>query len=177
MSLTNTNDLNTFLFFGCWNNINCKEDNFLYRDIVLYSIKELEKPVDTLYIAGDNWYNFITNNNEVLNKIISNDESDLAAMNAKDLTNYVTPILISGYYSLYNMIFQLIELIHYLFANTFVLKMINNPIDFLAMELSLDLKYNYNQLFFLILIQLNLLIYLHHHLYYNLPQLYHLIHI
>jgi hypothetical protein len=93
---------NTFLFFGCWNNINC-DNKYLYRDIILYTIKEFELYTDKVFIAGDNWYNFITNNNEVLNKIISNDESDLAAMNAKDLTNYVTPILISGYYSLYNM--------------------------------------------------------------------------
>ena len=63
MSLTTTNELNAFLFFGCWNNINCKEDNFLYRDIVLYSIKELEPRIDTLFIAGDNWYNFLIENN------------------------------------------------------------------------------------------------------------------
>ena len=32
---------NTFLFFGCWNNINC-DNKYLYRDIILYTIKEFE---------------------------------------------------------------------------------------------------------------------------------------
>jgi len=93
---------NTFLFFGCWNNINC-DNKYLYRDIILYTIKEFELYTDKVFIAGDNWYNFIVHNNEVLKKIISNDEDDLESMDAKDLTHYVTPILISGYYSLYNM--------------------------------------------------------------------------
>jgi len=93
---------NTFLFFGCWNNINCN-NKYLYRDIILYTIKEFELYTDKVFIAGDNWYNFIVDNNEVLKKIITNDESNLEAMDAKDLTHYVTPILISGYYSLYNM--------------------------------------------------------------------------
>jgi hypothetical protein len=93
---------NTFLFFGCWNNINC-DNKYLYRDIILYTIKEFELYTDKVFIAGDNWYNFIANNNDVLKQIISKDESDLADMSAKDLTHYVTPILISGYYSLYNM--------------------------------------------------------------------------
>ena len=100
MSLTNTNDLNTFLFFGCWNNINCKEDNFLYRDIVLYSIKELEKPIDTLYIAGDNWYNFLIENNEDLKNIIKKENNK---MKDNELVHYLTPVLISGYYLLYDM--------------------------------------------------------------------------
>lgn len=100
MSLTTTNELNAFLFFGCWNNINCKEDSFLYRDIVLYSIKELESHIDTLYIAGDNWYNFLIKNNEDLKNIIKKENDNIKD---EDLVHYLTPVLISGYYLLYDM--------------------------------------------------------------------------
>ena len=50
------NNCNKFLFFGCWNNINC-DNLYIYRDIVLDYIINNEKKCDTLYIAGDNWYN------------------------------------------------------------------------------------------------------------------------
>lgn len=44
-----------FIFFGCWNEINCDE-KYTYRDIVLDYIKEYEKHIKQLYLAGDNWY-------------------------------------------------------------------------------------------------------------------------
>jgi len=92
---------NNFLFFGCWNNINCDNDKFIYRDIVLYSIKKLEsKDTDTLFIAGDNWYNFLIKNNEDLKNIIVNEDNNITD---DELYHYLTPILISGYYLLYDM--------------------------------------------------------------------------
>lgn len=44
-----------FIFFGCWNNIDCDE-RYTHRDIVLDYIKEYEKNIKQLYLAGDNWY-------------------------------------------------------------------------------------------------------------------------
>ena len=50
-------DDNKFIFFGCWNNINCdKENSINYRDIVLDKIKENEKDASFIIVAGDNWY-------------------------------------------------------------------------------------------------------------------------
>ena len=131
VNFMNKDSPNTFLFFGCWNNINCK-NKYLYRDIILYTIKEVEIYTNKVFIAGDNWYNFIVNNNQRLIDIISNDKNNketmdatyatkamnttdaievekpikpktIKSMDTNDLTHYVTPILISGYYSLYNM--------------------------------------------------------------------------
>jgi len=51
---------NNFIFFGCWNNINCKKD-FIYRDIVLNSIKTFENEIEDMFIAGDNWYSTLIN--------------------------------------------------------------------------------------------------------------------
>jgi hypothetical protein len=90
---------NTFIFLGCWNNINCK-NKYLYRDIILYTIKEFELYTDKVFIAGDNWYNFVVNNNKQLMDIIKNGDENI---DENEITHYVTPILISGYYSLYNM--------------------------------------------------------------------------
>lgn len=46
---------NEFIFFGCWNNINCSDD-IIHRNIVLELLKlsNLGKPI---VLAGDNWYN------------------------------------------------------------------------------------------------------------------------
>ena len=46
---------NEFIFFGCWNNINCSDD-IIHRNIVLELLKlsNSEKPI---VLAGDNWYN------------------------------------------------------------------------------------------------------------------------
>ena len=50
--------IDSFILFGCWNNIDCTSKNWretpIYRDIVIENIK---KEIDKLIIvAGDNWY-------------------------------------------------------------------------------------------------------------------------
>jgi hypothetical protein len=92
-------DPNTFVFFGCWNNINCKY-KYLYRDIVLQSIKSIETDSDNVFIAGDNWYNLLVNNSKDLEDIITKEVKDDKVL---EITHYLTPVLISGYYALYNM--------------------------------------------------------------------------
>lgn len=92
-------DLDTFVFFGCWNNIDC-EYKYLYRDIVLESIKSIETDSNTVFIAGDNWYNLLVNNSKDLENIITDEIKDEKVV---EITHYLTPILISGYYTLYNM--------------------------------------------------------------------------
>lgn len=47
--------MSKFLFYGCWNNINCKKE-YIYRDLVLNYINKKEKKISTFFIAGDNWY-------------------------------------------------------------------------------------------------------------------------
>ena len=54
-SSSNVDRSNEFIFFGCWNNINCSVD-IIHRNIVLELLKlsNLGKPI---VLAGDNWYN------------------------------------------------------------------------------------------------------------------------
>ena len=54
-SSSNVEKSNEFIFFGCWNNINCSDD-IIHRNIVLELLKlsNLGKPI---VLAGDNWYN------------------------------------------------------------------------------------------------------------------------
>lgn len=47
--------MSKFLFYGCWNNIDCDKE-YVYRDLVLSYIKKKEKGLSTFFIAGDNWY-------------------------------------------------------------------------------------------------------------------------
>jgi len=48
---------NEFIFFGCWNNINCSyPDHIIHRNIVLELLK-LSNPEKSIVLAGDNWYN------------------------------------------------------------------------------------------------------------------------
>jgi hypothetical protein len=74
----------SFIFFGCWNNVNCKKE-YVYRDIVLDYIHNNEKTINQLYIAGDNWYTNIKNIDGVNYKV------------------YLTDILTRGYDKLYSM--------------------------------------------------------------------------
>jgi hypothetical protein len=74
----------SFIFFGCWNNVNCKKE-YVYRDIVLDYIRKNEKAIMQLYIAGDNWYANIKN------------------INGKNYKVYLTDILTRGYDKLYSM--------------------------------------------------------------------------
>lgn len=46
---------NEFIFFGCWNNINCSDD-IIHRNIVLELLK-LSNSGKPIVLAGDNWYN------------------------------------------------------------------------------------------------------------------------
>ena len=77
-----------FLYFGCWNNINCEKPNDpLYRDIILEYIKDTESKTIPIFITGDNWYattfkNYVTRIN---------------------IKYYLKDILISGYYKIYEM--------------------------------------------------------------------------
>jgi hypothetical protein len=74
----------SFIFFGCWNNVNCKKE-YVYRDIVLDYIQDNEKAVMQLYIAGDNWY------------------ANIKEINGKNYKVYLTDILRRGYDKLYSM--------------------------------------------------------------------------
>ena len=73
-----------FIFFGCWNNIDCKKEH-IYRDIVLDYIRDNEKDINQLYIAGDNWY------------------QNTLEINSVNFKVYLTDVLITGYAKLYAM--------------------------------------------------------------------------
>lgn len=83
-NIDNSSDNSEFIFFGCWNNINCKSE-YIYRDIVLDYISNNEKDVKQLYIAGDNWY---TNKKKI---------------NDNEYKLYIPDILRTGYDKLYRM--------------------------------------------------------------------------
>jgi len=77
-----------FLFFGCWNSINCeKDDNYLPRDVILEYINKYEKDVKYIFIAGDNWYA----------------TTFLQYVTETNIKLYLKDILISGYYKLYEL--------------------------------------------------------------------------
>ena len=80
---------NSFIFFGCWNNINCEKEA-IYRDVVLNCIKEFEPSTKKMFIAGDNWYN----------TLIKNEESKEKETSYK---YYLVDTLVSGYHILYTM--------------------------------------------------------------------------
>ena len=72
---------NNFVFFGCWNNINCKDKNVLnVRDTVLSLLKILKKNTKII-LAGDNWYSQKRDNKKY----------------------YLPEILISGYKKLFDV--------------------------------------------------------------------------
>jgi hypothetical protein len=83
-SIETKSEHSDFIFFGCWNNINCKKE-YVYRDIVLDYISLNEVAIKQLYIAGDNWY---TN------------ERKIGEANYKV---YLTDVLTTGYAKLYAM--------------------------------------------------------------------------
>jgi hypothetical protein len=82
--INNSSKYSKFIFFGCWNNINCNSE-YIYRDIVLDYINNNETDVKQIYIAGDNWY---TNKKKI---------------NEKEYKLYITDILRTGYDKLYKM--------------------------------------------------------------------------
>ena len=83
-SIKTPSEHSDFIFFGCWNNINCKKE-YIYRDIVLDYISLHEKAIKQLYIAGDNWYQ-----NERM-------------IDGENFKVYLTDVLITGYAKLYAM--------------------------------------------------------------------------
>jgi hypothetical protein len=115
---------NTFIFFGCWNNINCEKD-YIYRDIVLNSIKTFETEITDLFIAGDNWYNTLINKKIKTSDVPEvpdvqqiqqvpdvqkspGDGSDKEKKKSKDKKDsgfkyYLIDTLVSGYHILYGM--------------------------------------------------------------------------
>jgi hypothetical protein len=83
-AISSATDCNKFIFFGCWNNINCKNE-YIYRNIVLDNIAINETAINQLYIAGDNWY------------------SNKKRINKSDFKLYFTEVLRTGYEKLYGM--------------------------------------------------------------------------
>ena len=72
---------NNFVFFGCWNNINCEDKNILnVRDTVLSLLKKLKENTKII-LAGDNWYSQKRDNKKY----------------------YLPEILISGYKKLFDV--------------------------------------------------------------------------
>ena len=82
--ITSATDCDKFIFFGCWNNINCKSE-YIYRNIVLDSIAINETAIKHIYLAGDNWY------------------SNKKRINKRDFKLYFTEVLRTGYEKLYGM--------------------------------------------------------------------------
>lgn len=78
--------MSKFLFYGCWNNIDCEKE-FIHRDAVIEFIRKNEKQIEKLFLAGDNWY--------------SSKIKDIE--NKETLQYYLTSILMTGYDKLYNL--------------------------------------------------------------------------
>ncbi len=126
------NITHSFIFFGCWNNINCNKD-YIYRDIVLNSIREFENDIQDVFIAGDNWYSTLIDNiikgsndskssiniekeiKEVVNDLVDNVEKNMnestqqvdkkkqKKRNNLAFKYYLIDTLVSGYHILYGM--------------------------------------------------------------------------
>jgi len=75
--------MSKFLFYGCWNNIDCSKE-FIHRDAIIEYIKKYEKKIEKIFLAGDNWYS---------SKI----------KGQANLQYYLTSILMTGYDKLYNL--------------------------------------------------------------------------
>ena len=103
---------NSFIFFGCWNNINCEKEA-IYRDVVLNCIKEFEPYTKKMFIAGDNWYNTIINYDEKKGDKKSKEskegkeskESKESKEGKEEFSYkyYLVDTLVSGYHILYTM--------------------------------------------------------------------------
>ena len=83
-TIDTSSDCSNFVFFGCWNNINC-DNVYIYRNIVLDYLHKNEQDIKQIYLAGDNWY---TNK-----KKIGHNEFKL----------YLTDVLRTGYEKIYAM--------------------------------------------------------------------------
>ena len=76
-----------FLFYGCWNRIDCesKDTLYRYRDVVLDYIFVSESRIKDFYIAGDNWY------------------PNMISKGTQPFEYYFTSILKSGYDKIYGL--------------------------------------------------------------------------
>jgi hypothetical protein len=83
-TIDKSTDCSKFIFFGCWNNINC-DNEYIYRNIVLDYLYKNEQDIKQIYLAGDNWY---TNKKTIGDKVFK---------------LYLTDVLRTGYEKLYAM--------------------------------------------------------------------------
>jgi hypothetical protein len=81
--------MSKFLFYGCWNNIDCEKE-FIHRDAVIEYIRKYEKQIEKIFLAGDNWYS-----SKIKDKAKDKDKAKLQY--------YLTSILMTGYDKLYNL--------------------------------------------------------------------------
>ena len=105
-SLSNSN---SFIFFGCWNNINCsKKDKILNRNVVLALLKKLylNQPI---ILAGDNWYSH-KKKKQILSKIRSEElikktykKSYLSSTIESNVKFYPLHVLETGYRKLFEI--------------------------------------------------------------------------
>lgn len=81
--------MSSFIFFGCWNNIDCDEDDkkeYIIRDLVLKLVKKyIKSSKKVVYLAGDNWY------------------SNKVQINLEELAYYLLEVLKSGYDKIYDL--------------------------------------------------------------------------
>jgi len=86
--------MSSFIFFGCWNNVDCDEDvkkEYIIRDLVLKLVKKYNKySKKVIYLAGDNWYS---------NKV----KTDSEETKSEDLAYYLLEVLKSGYDKIYDL--------------------------------------------------------------------------
>ena len=86
--------MSSFIFFGCWNNVECDEDDkkeYIIRDLVLKLVKKYNKySKKVIYLAGDNWYS---------NKV----KTDSEETKSEDLAYYLLEVLKSGYDKIYDL--------------------------------------------------------------------------
>ena len=86
--------MSSFIFFGCWNNVECDEDDkkeYIIRDLVLILVKKYNKySKKVIYLAGDNWYS---------NKV----KTDSEETKSEDLAYYLLEVLKSGYDKIYDL--------------------------------------------------------------------------
>jgi len=96
-SSSNVERSNDFIFFGCWNNINCSEE-LIHRNIILELLR-LSNSGKPIVLAGDNWYNQKTDKKKTKDKVDKKDTKDKKdKADKKDVKkHYSTYVLKTGY--------------------------------------------------------------------------------
>lgn len=81
--------MSSFIFFGCWNNVDCNKDDkteYIIRDLVLKLIKKyINSNKKVVYLAGDNWY------------------SNKVELYSEESAYYLLEVLKSGYDQIYDL--------------------------------------------------------------------------